>query len=99
VAEARITHREGAGLLEETYRGTDGAIQQCPHCRRVRAVASATPSRWDFVPPLLERRGRHAFVTHALCPLCFAYHYHQHFAPDELSAVIDELMDGASWRH
>jgi hypothetical protein len=83
---------DAARLPEADYRAADGWIQQCPHCRRTRAVASETPNRWDLVPRLLERRHPMA-VTHALCPLCFAYHYHQHFTREELSAVVDELMN------
>jgi hypothetical protein len=92
LAEVRIADGERDWLPDDAYRAADGWFQQCPHCRRVRAVASASPGRWDFVPLMLQR-GRSVNVTHALCPLCFAYHYHQHFTPEELGAAIDELMD------
>jgi hypothetical protein len=83
---------DAAPLLDADYRAADGWVQQCPHCRRVRAVASSTPNRWDFAPRLLERH-RAASVTHALCPLCFAYHYQDQFTRDELRAIVDELMN------
>jgi hypothetical protein len=97
VAEVPIDEADADRLAGDDYRGPDGWIQQCPHCRRVRAVATPTPNRWDLVPRMLERRHLPS-VTHALCALCFAYHYHQHFSSDELRAILDELMGGPKGR-
>jgi hypothetical protein len=77
---------------ESAYRSPDGLVRQCSHCRRVRAVDSATPDRWDFVPQLLAFR-RSASVSHVLCPLCLSYHYHHLFDPDELQATLDAALD------
>jgi hypothetical protein len=83
---------DGASPSFEDYHASDGWIRQCPHCRRVRAVASATPNRWDFVPQLLDR-GRAMRVTHTMCSLCFGYHYHQEFTPDELRLALNDVIN------
>jgi hypothetical protein len=52
------------------YRGPDGAVAQCPCCRRVRDPGE--PERWDLVPALLEL----PVAAHdELCELCRSLHY------------------------
>jgi len=54
----------------DTYRGADGAIAQCPCCRRVRDPGE--PERWDLVPALLELP---IAACDELCELCRSLHY------------------------
>ncbi|HET9596027.1 MAG TPA: hypothetical protein VFP65_10620 [Anaeromyxobacteraceae bacterium] len=54
----------------DAYRGPDGAVAQCPCCRRVRDPAA--PDRWDLVPALLDL----PVAAHdELCELCRSLHY------------------------
>ena len=54
----------------DAYRGADGAVAQCPCCRRVRDPGD--PGRWDLVPALLEL----PIAAHdELCELCLALHW------------------------
>jgi hypothetical protein len=54
----------------DAYRGTAGAVAQCPCCRRLRDRAE--PARWDLVPELLAPAPP---VEHVLCELCAELHY------------------------
>jgi len=52
------------------YRGEDGLIRQCAHCRRIRRADEA---RWDWVPEWVDRHPGN--VTHGVCEICFDYYY------------------------
>ncbi|MCK6501827.1 hypothetical protein L6R53_00235 [Myxococcota bacterium] len=53
-------------LVIAAYRGEDGLIRQCAHCRCVRRVSS--PATWDWVPELLGAPGMD--VSFGMCPPC-----------------------------
>ncbi|HVZ72972.1 MAG TPA: hypothetical protein VHJ20_11400 [Polyangia bacterium] len=76
------------------YKTSTGLVIQCSHCRRLRAIASDEPDRWDFVPRRLERTSRR--TSHALCPICVAYHYYKYLTPDELRAALEAAEETPS---
>jgi hypothetical protein len=94
VAEGEYGDPHGPLFDQAAYRTPAGLIIQCCHCRRVRAVNSAQPDRWEFIPALL--RAEAGTRSGAVCPMCFAYHYGSSFeGPSELRCALDELMDRA----
>lgn len=62
------------------YRGRDGMITVCCHCRVTRRANE--PDTWDWVPEVI--REVREDVSHGMCPMCFR-HYH----PPELVAKWD----------
>lgn len=57
--------------LESRYRGSNGVIVQCAHCRRVRHGRES--ARWDWVPDWVRQMPRE--TSHGLCPVCANYYY------------------------
>jgi PAS domain-containing protein len=53
------------------YRGANGMVVVCAHCRRTRRAQE--PGTWDWVPAHLEDRSLP--VSHGLCPVCRVYFY------------------------
>lgn len=51
---------------EALYRGGDGLIRQCAHCRRTQSAAD--PTRWDWVPAFIATMPPH--INHTLCTFC-----------------------------
>jgi hypothetical protein len=56
------------------YRGSDGKIHLCVHCRCSKRGAQS--ERWDFVPANLKPET--ANVLQDLCPICKGYFYPAH---------------------
>ena len=55
----------------EIYRGAEGIITMCAHCRRTRRATE--PNVWDWVPEYL--RSNTLRVSHGLCPPCRRHFY------------------------
>lgn len=63
--------RDRMAVDDARYRGEDGRVLQCSHCRRVRRVAP--PAGWEWVAAFVERAPSNASPT--LCDLCADYYY------------------------
>lgn len=59
------------GADVDAYRGEQGIVVQCMHCRKVRQPAN--PARWDWVPALVAKPDTN--TSHSLCPYCLDYQY------------------------
>jgi hypothetical protein len=73
VHSLRVEHpHKDPGLgPSEIYRGAEGIITMCAHCRRTRRATE--PTVWDWVPEYL--RSKTLRVSHGLCPPCHHYFY------------------------
>ena len=72
VAEASWPDGTTSPRSRAEYRGADGTITQCSHCRRTQHVATG---RWEWVPEWVQRWPDDAHGT--LCDICTAYHYYE----------------------
>lgn len=62
----------GADLnMIDAYVGANNIATQCCHCQRIRLVAD--PTRWDWVPRLVDQMPNN--ISHSICPTCFTYFY------------------------
>jgi hypothetical protein len=62
--------RPSEPLVIARYRGDDGLIRQCAHCRCVRRVDQE--STWEWAPELLGEPGPE--VSFGLCPPCVTFY-------------------------
>jgi hypothetical protein len=53
------------------YRGTNGILVMCSHCRRTRR--SAASEQWDWVPEYVEHQPPK--TSHGLCNPCLEFYY------------------------
>lgn len=61
-----------ASLPEEhRYRITDGLINQCCHCRRIRRLGNK--KAWDLVPQWIAKCPPN--TSHGICEPCFGFYY------------------------
>lgn len=64
-------HAETSPAEPDNYRGANGIVVQCMHCRRVRRALDH--ARWDLVPEYVARAPEG--TSHGVCSLCLEYHY------------------------
>ena len=57
--------------ISAAYVGPSGLINQCMHCRKVKAATGA--DRWDWIPMMIASRDRR--VSHGLCRVCLELYY------------------------
>src|SRR5262252_1899672 len=66
-------HHATAAASDAIYRGSNGLINMCSHCRCTQRTDK--PTQWDFVPQYLVRTSQALTVSHGICPICYAYFY------------------------
>ncbi len=60
---------------DERFRGPNGLLVMCCHCRRTRRVAE--PTVWDWVPDYVARPPER--VSAGICSACYLYFYPEIF--------------------
>lgn len=63
--------RPGHQPEDSIYRGNDGLVHQCAHCRRIRRRKGK--EGWDWVPIWVKRVP--VKTSHTICPTCFGHYY------------------------